>query len=186
MNSEILNLFNEKAELIVNSRFALNVLQKDINCSMSWEAGSGLEITSPDYDQTELHAFILTIRLFLQNNDAISIKKLHDYYLASSHPQDLKDAVTEERKRLNDYLDSTMIFRWPDGAETYREHLDTILYGDLSHLNGSKQALFKRWLQDPLISHHMWTLFFMTLQQLMSSISYFRVINIEAMKELEG
>ena len=71
---DLLEQFNERAEFLLNSPLAKNVLLGSLKCSVSWKAGEGTEISSPDYEKNDLDAFILGLRLFVQDNEAISIK----------------------------------------------------------------------------------------------------------------
>ena len=180
----LLESFNQKAETLLDSPLAKKVLLGELKCSFSWKAGEGIEVSSPDYEKNDLDAFILTLRLFVQNNEGISLYNLQHAYDASTVSQDLKDAVTRAHADLNAFLDSRMIFQWPDGAQTYREHFETVMYGDLAHMNATKAELFRKWVSDPFISHHVWTLFLMVVQNLLATISYVRVVNQKTLEEI--
>lgn len=186
MNTETLKTFNEKAELILESPLAKNVLQAELKCSFSWVSGQGAEISSPDFSETELHAFILTLRMFCQPRDSIALVNIQNDYASSQLSQQLRDAVSDEWNNLNTFLDSRSIVTWDNGPATYRELFDVVLYGDLAHLNPGKEERYKEWISKPMIVHHVNTLFLMVLQHLMCSISLFRVANIEALKEMNS
>lgn len=175
--------FNSQAEKLLNSPFVKEVLLGEVKCSFSWEAGNGMEISSTDINENDLDAFILNLRFFVQNNEKISIGNLAKAYDESDFPQDLKDSVRVARNQLNDFLDSSMVFQWPDGADTYREHFNIIMYGALAHMNETKSELFQKWISDPFISHQVWTLFLMVLQNILATISYLRVVNQKALGE---
>jgi len=181
----LLQNFNERAHHLLESPLAKKVLLGELKCSFSWKAGEGIEISSPDYEKNDLDAFILTLRLFVQNNEAISLQNLQNAYDASTVSQDLKDSITRSRADLNAFLDSRMIFQWPDGAQTYREHFETVMYGNLAHMNATKAELFRRWVSDPFISHHVWALFLMVVQNILATISYLRVVNMKALEEIQ-
>lgn len=143
-----------------------------------------MDITSPDYNKNDLDAFILSFRLFVQDNEPISLRNIHRLYEASSVPQDLKDAVTKACATLNSFLNSPMIMQWPDSAKTYREHFDIVLYGELAHMKVAKAELFQKWTSDGFISMNVWTLFLMVLQNILATISYIRVVNEKAIQRL--
>lgn len=182
---QLLENFNQRAEMLLNSPLTRKVLIGELRCSFSWKAGEGVKISSPEYEKNDLDAFILTLRLFVQNNEAISLQNLQNAYDGSAVSQDLKDSIATARSKLNDFLDSRMIFQWPDGAETYREHFETIMYGNLAHMNAAKAELFRKWMSDEFISHNVWTLFLMIVQNILATISYLKVVNEKALEELK-
>src|SRR5437762_2622610 len=72
--------FNEKAEKLLSSSIGKGVLRRDLRCMVSWSVGNPTTIISPEFDQELLDAFLLTFRMFIQNNDRISIGRMKELY----------------------------------------------------------------------------------------------------------
>jgi hypothetical protein len=173
---ETLKDFNEKAEKLLNSSIGKGVLSQDLRCTMSWKVGEGTTITSPDFNPELLDAFLLTFRMFIQNNDRISIGRMKALYDEMPIRQELKDGFDQARDDLNVYLDLRPIFTVAGEPKSYR---------DLSHMNESKRATFRQWMSNPVVEPHIWTQFLMILAKFLGVISFIRVFNYEAIKELE-
>ncbi len=182
---ERLKDFNEKTEKLLDSSIGKGVLSQDLRCSVSWQAGEGTTITSTDFNQELLDAFVLTFRMFIQNNERISIGRMKALYDEMDVRQELKDRFDDARNDLNAYLNHRPTFTVAGEPESYRELKEIVLFGDLSHMNEAKRAIFRQWMSDPLIEPHIWTQFLIILATFLRVVSFIRVLNHEAIKELE-
>jgi len=77
---EVLSLFNEKADEIKNSRYAKFVLEKKPKTTISKNQGEAIKIKTIEPNDESLKSFVLTLRLFLQNNDQISFQNISKIY----------------------------------------------------------------------------------------------------------
>jgi hypothetical protein len=147
---ETLIHFNNKVSKL--TRYRLWNLIK--NTSISVNIGSDEGIFIENYPEEELDAVILTIRLFIQNNDGISIDNLKRNVYENSQiqiPPTLKEHFIETRSKLKSYLNSpSPVYRAKEGEgkgfgegflpeeKIYRYKnqllLDIMIYGNLSHL----------------------------------------------------
>ncbi len=99
-----------------------------------------------------IDAFVLTIRFFIQDNEAISFKNIASLYECTPVNNKIKTDFNNIRKQLNDYLDSNsgMAITINDETLNHRNILDIITYGNLSHANPQKKEKFNFWVRSPL------------------------------------
>lgn len=79
--------------------------------------------------QESVEAFILTFRLFLQDNEPISIRRLSEHYSAGVVSPELEKEFAEIRSVLNRYLNDVHEFRLKENEKilTRREMLEMYL-----------------------------------------------------------
>ncbi len=147
---EILELFVEKVDLI-NQQGLSTILQSPTSHSFSVQYN--LKATSiVSYSQLpldELYSFAVTLRLFLQNNDRISINKITILLNKLSLPSPFKSVWNDNNAAFNTYLDSP-----PSRSEevkTRRELLHTFLYGEIAHTHAKYREKVKIWKIDTVI-----------------------------------
>ena len=135
-----MQLFNRKAE-----RLEQYSLWKYLeNNKPSSKVSKGIIPNNfPDYELIE--APLITLRLFMQNNDYISIRNIHKIYNSNPDiPDNLKNLFIESREELNKFLDKDSLFSiqsliWMNERERYathytnREILESLLYGEIAH-----------------------------------------------------
>lgn len=141
-----LSVFNEKVVELSNSK-----LFKDWDYQKtmldSFESNKYV-IPSPRNDE-EIKAFILTLRLFIQNNEKISLGNLSKIYACSLI--DDEESLEFERLRgfINNYLDLSIALSKESlgmknsGKEylTYRDLFESFVYGNYAHLNKREDFL---------------------------------------------
>lgn len=142
---ETIELFNEKANRLVHSRFWQHITTKGLRLRLSSHGKPNL--AAPDNDATQ--AFILTLRMFIQNNEPISLHNVCQLLEASSHLDDQKKKeLREAHNRLNQYLDSPAMCQFKKGRPR-RAILEFFIYGDLAHTNARKRQDFKEAQSQP-------------------------------------
>lgn len=137
---EKLKLFNKKAERLEQYKI-WQFLEEN---TPSWTRSSGL--TSNNYPDDELiEAPCITLRLFMQDNDHISIRNMAKIYDNNPYiPNELKTAFVESRNTFNNFLDKNSLFSvqsmiWISESErattnyTNREIFEALLYGEIAH-----------------------------------------------------
>jgi hypothetical protein len=144
-----LRLFNEKAQLLRESRFVQMVFTEGSGVTVSYRQGQPLRVVRRGADREALAAFALTFRFFLQKNDGISLKQIERLYHSLDVPEDDRCLVTENWKNLNGFLDSAPELAPNGQAITFRNVLETFIYGNLSHVNPGKEEVYKAWRAGP-------------------------------------
>lgn len=145
-----------------------------------------MTIDYPDCDEDDRDAFVLSLRLFMQNNDRISVYNISQIIEDLPLSESVKDPFRHNRAELNRYLDERPFFTAFGEPETNRALLNTIIYGDLSHFDANLRPALIRWMNDPLVWPNMQTQFLMILQNFISCLSAFRVIAVMAIDELNA
>jgi hypothetical protein len=181
----VLETFNERAERVFHSKFNLEILPRtDIN---RLTVGPDGIVTSPgirDF-RIELDAFVLTYRLFFQNNEPFSIANISVAYQSSLIPQEMRESLRTTREHHNRFLDASLITTWQGGARTFRELHDIVIYGELAHVNEKKANKFKTWDQDTLTSHAMWSQFAIAVSFSISVIDHIQSLNCIVIRNLK-
>lgn len=177
---EILEAFNEKAETLQEFERLLEALNKTkvgFKKAANFHHGEAI-LEGPDKES--IHAGILNIRFFMQDNEEISIRNLSKVY--ERLPDSKKNEFNSVRQSLNTFLDSSSPLsksisptaKLPDNINdinndiftiidfikssevvfyTNREVFEAFIYGDLSHL--TKREEYKKLLE----SHHQFSVF---------------------------
>lgn len=153
--TETLKVFVEKARKLNSLSLTKSVKESGgVGLHYYWEAGKEnilIELRGPDDEAID--AFVLTLRLFLQDNERISfhsmaLKILDDPDLSAN----LKVFFSKARALLNQYLDehTEPLLNIDTGAPLTRRHImDVFLYGGLAHTNKDKKLEFDRWKSIP-------------------------------------
>ena len=141
-DKETLELFNKKADEIVNSSFVKESRQKNIGFNISSQMNDETRNFDTTYDVVHhnkdfINSIVLPIRMFIQNNDRISICKMSLLYKRLPSIYDYKKTFDVVQNYLNSYLDEKAR-TFLDDQPSKRELLDTIIYGELAHLNREK------------------------------------------------
>jgi hypothetical protein len=143
---EVLSLFNEKADEIKNSSYTKYFLENKPKVSISKKQGESIKIKTIEPNDESLKSFVLTLRLFLQNNDQISFQNINKIYeKLPTNFQKEKKSFSQARKKINDVLNSNINFKHNKKILTYYEVLDIFIYGDLAHIKIDKRNTYKDW-----------------------------------------
>jgi hypothetical protein len=181
---ETLKLFINRAERVLRSRLSQNVLSQQLGCKFSWKVGEGTTIEYPDCHEDDRDAFVLSLRLFIQNKDRISIYNVSQIIEDLPLSDAVKEPFRQQRAELNRYLDLHPIFTAFGEPKNYRELLYTLVYGDLSHFDPKLRPMLLKWMADPLVWPHMQTQFLMVCQTIVLCLSAFHTIAQMAIDEL--
>jgi hypothetical protein len=170
---ERLELFNEKADKLLGTRF----VRDGSKLTISAEQGKPLEV-SVDLDAEDVDAFVLTGRFFVQDRDGVSFRTLAKIYDTQEIPAELATHFRAQRDKLNQHLDAPFPLTVDDATWTRREVFDTFLYGGLSHADREKRQLFNRWqaLPAPVLAF-LESEFAGTLMLLAECVSHVRAVN---------
>lgn len=179
-----LERFNEKAEKLINLSFSRNL------------RGSGLRIqstrgepviatrTGPRGEQFD--SFILTLRLFKQDNDQISIRKISECYESTLISEELSTQFSKSRANFNRFLDQNSTCTHNNKTFTNREILDIYLYGEYAHMNEEKREIYHR-ITSMDISEAIYTNEFVKISgEFLNLISFVKELNTRALEEISS
>ena len=169
-----LEVFNETYEKLLSLSFTRNLenlsisiacLNGDIKPIILDEEGSlqgKITLTSKENQKLyievkgpkgeEIDSFILTFRLFIQNNERVSIKNISDIYEKQVSNIDYVNKIRVIRNNLNSYLDEivqnsrNIANRNERITITRREIIDSIIYGLYAHYKADKRDFYENYL----------------------------------------
>ena len=182
-----LNLFNEKVEKLIDSRFIKHIQKNGLKVSVNASVNEGVKISDTLPDQEAIDAFVLTIRFFIQDNESTSLRNMADIYNEIPLSLDIKDNFNSARGKLNSYLDRepTISLKWKGKNLTKREIFDTFIYGGLAHANPKKKIDFDAWMQNQYLAKLIAAEFSSILLDYLHCIAYIRKVNIKTLEELK-
>jgi hypothetical protein len=128
-----LELFNEKADQLLSSEFFKQASGGgsivEFNRESGWE---GIHVGP---DEESIRALVLTLRLFMQDNDRISLRNMANIYGSLPVSAAMKQEFDAHRSQLNALLDSkSHLAITEEGPLTYREILCIFVYGEYAHV----------------------------------------------------
>ena len=148
---EQLSLFIEKIEKLNSSSFVRSIAERGSKLKISCNMESGfLEVRKIGPDAEQIDAFVLTMRLFMQDNDNVSIRKIESLVKSLPVSSKLKDSFEKNRLNLNVRLDAPCWISINQDHPSNRVVLQTILYGDLSHVNWRSRKRYLSWIEEPM------------------------------------
>jgi hypothetical protein len=146
-------LFVEKTNKL--KALSFNEALKDLKLNISWKKGEDFEVHRAGPTNEQIDAFVLTFRLFIQDNDQFSFRWLANNALNDPGVSDhWKQEFSRVRNEMRQYLDKCppiQTFIQEDAPPTHRDILNVFVYGDLSHVSDDKRALFRKWMSHPII-----------------------------------
>lgn len=111
-------------------------------------AGASISHNLPD--EEELEAFLLTGRMFVQNNDPVSFGNMGKLVDDAGVSEGWKERVRNARTELNGYLDSLSNFNIDGKDRTHREIFNIFLYGGLAHTDPKLAPIYELWKSNPM------------------------------------
>lgn len=169
-----LRVFNEKVEKLRRSQF---LKAEGFDLTLSGEQGKEPKVEWRGPDETAIDAFVLTLRLFFQDKDGISVRQLAGIYAKATTDQ--KQRFEKLREQLNDHLDGSPGFTVNHKPLTWRDILDVVLYGDLAHVDQDKRAELAAWQQMPISEAYVRYLFVNVLYDSFMAINHMAMVNAE-------
>jgi hypothetical protein len=177
-------LFNERVDRLSRSALARFLEQPNYNVDcdrvMRFEWISIDGVTEDDVD-----AFVLSLRLLIQDRDGFSIHELSkNVYEKHDTPRDIRDRFLVLRHKWEEHSKSESMFRHveKDGNFTNDELFRTLLYGGLAHVNKDKVALFRRLTKAGFYSSVLCGWFLSSLHILLGVVQGIRKVNEELLQ----
>ena len=142
----VLKLFNEKAEKLNSLRFVAALRAGKGSYKIQGRDKGPAEVIGDFATVDELDAFVLTLRLIIQDNEPISIRRLTALYETTPEVSVLVERVRGIREGLNKYLDRPSPIVWQGNQVSRRHILDVFLYGGLAHSHRDKTPEYAAWM----------------------------------------
>jgi hypothetical protein len=138
-----------------------------------------------DFNQDEIDAFVLTFRLFTQDNDRISLHRLSKIYASGwMAGGNARECFEDARKDFNNYLDSAATIMFGENAISIRSIADIVIYGGLAHTNAQKSAVFENWARSGMMGF-IWAEFFAYARHAIEILRYLRSLNTGVLEHAE-
>jgi hypothetical protein len=138
---EIILLFNEKTDRLFQLSYWSNA--KHTRASVEFHQNTGWNSIFEGPNEEAIEAFVLTLRMFMQDNDNISLRKMRGFY-ENRFPGELSSNFLDNCNCLNAFLDSPTNLSIEEGKQlTYRDILDIFIYGQYAHTNQIKRQIFE-------------------------------------------
>jgi hypothetical protein len=97
-------------------------------------------------DEDAVDAYLLTLRMFVQENDIIAVKRLPELYRALIVPKALIDKLSFARKKwLRFFRENSTLYTEGRGNYTNWEVLQLVLHGDRAHLDLDLRPTYESW-----------------------------------------
>lgn len=173
-------LFNQKVGKLENLSFAKRIAGSKFRLRGEKGKPFVVERTGPRGEQFD--AFILTLRLFMQDNDGISIRKIKKCYDSLPLSTEIINQFNSSREEFNKYLDSKSSLDYNDKNFTNREILEIMIYGEYSHLN--KREIYNRVMNFAFFGDLFNNEFIHITGNFLNFLKYIRELNLKAMKEI--
>ncbi|MCX7110318.1 MAG: hypothetical protein NTX45_09345 [Proteobacteria bacterium] len=142
----ILSFFIEKSKKLENSNFVKRI-SNEFRLDIAIETGKPIFINKIGPDEENIDAFLLTYRLFIQDNENISIKNLAKLFNSTIANIDERDRFNLLRNSLNSFLSANSHLTIYNEDITNRDLMETFIYGNLSHGNNKvKKQKFDLWM----------------------------------------
>ncbi len=182
-----LELFNEKANKLLNSSFVQALLSPDSGVTISGRKKNDdsfavrTEVFGPS--QESIDAFVLTFRFFIQDNESTALRNIANIYENASIDQEFLERFYSARVATNQLLDSPNMFNitYNDITPTNRDVMETFIYGGLVHANPEKYKQFKEWMGFPPASGLFQACFTSVLGHVLSAIGFIANLNREVL-----
>jgi hypothetical protein len=182
----LLRVFNAKAERLNRRGFLASFRAGNTGYDWHWRRGEEVRMERYLPNEDERDAYVLTLRLFVQDRDGFSFRRLERLYPHLGVAPDLVERVRAVRTRVNAYLDAPSQVILNHREPTRREIFEVFLYGGLAHTDPDKWAVFEAWrehaIQWPLVEES----FTRTATQVTEGIFQMRRVNLDAIAQLES
>jgi hypothetical protein len=181
----LLELYSERAAELNESSF-LRAIRDGSSTTFQLLGGLFRAIRQGGPSSEAMKAFLLTFRLFVQDRDGLSFRKMRELYEKLPVSQDLIDEIHLTHQDVERYLDGPSPFVIAGEPIQRRKLLHVWMYGKLAHVNADKRDVLERWNVDrdvePLFQYEFESL----LIPLTQAIFWIRQVNIRAIEQLRA
>ncbi len=181
---DTLRLFNEKADKLEGLSFTKSLGKSGV--TISYKLGQPVQVERHGPDDESIDAFVLTMRFFVQNNEATSFKNMADLYTELPVDAELKNKFNDARAKTNAGLDKKTPIKLNGVDLTWRGIYEIFLWGGLAHANQEKKAVYDSWAKDPFSFRLLQNEFVFAMGIILNMIFYTRAVNKAALGQLEA
>ena len=147
---EDLEIFNEKADVLLESSFMEKINKGQSGVSINFNGGKGATHQFFGPVGESVSAALFTLRMFIQNNDRISISNIGKIYEEQHSLSELLPEYKKIQTNLNLQLDRQGIIDFFGKTYSLREALDIYLYST-GHTDVHKTKELKSIIEAPII-----------------------------------
>jgi len=186
MDISPLVLFNEKVDrlerCVLTKRMATPryVIQRDKIMDRQW-------IAFDNISEDDLDAFVLNLRLLIQDRDGFSIRCLSKLYKENIVPKDLAMEFEEQRNTWKTYRSSPSSLIKPGGTEKLSngELFDILFYGGLAHQDQKYLSEFIILTRQGAFSVFVFGFFLSALKTILDVVRNIKEINIRLIEVIK-
>ncbi|WP_338835118.1 hypothetical protein [Bradyrhizobium septentrionale] len=167
-----------------------NVIAKMNEPSFQREEGLRFSIVArveswvEDFSQDEIDAFVLSYRVFTQDNDRLSIRNLSKIFAKDWMYPNARECFDDARAQLNGHLDRASTITFPEGRISVRALVDTIIYGGLAHSNEEKSKIFDSWEHSGIMGF-IWAEFMAYAREVVDTLKYMRGLILDLVAAID-
>jgi hypothetical protein len=182
----ILGLFTTKAEKLNGLQFLTALRSGKGSYKMQGRIGAPVEVTGDFATVDEVDAFVLTLRLFIQDNEPISLRRIGQLYQDTPELAQVAERVAELRAKMNKFLDADSPVVWQKQQLPRRRILDVFFYGGLAHTHLEKTQEFARWMEHEYMAMPFQAEFYDIVAAITQTIFWIRQVNLDGLELLPG
>ena len=154
--SRTLNLFCQKSHELLRSKFLNYIATQHTTVEISGGINKPPKVNIKFPDEEYIKSFILTLRMFLQPRDKISINKIKELLENNSSISiEVQKDFNEWESAINKYLESKSFLIHNGKYIIKKEILEVFLYGSYCHVNEDKHRIYESWKRNPGIEELM-------------------------------
>ena len=172
---QALELFVEKASKLAEFKFDEHVKRVGLGWRAARTENDGWFFEFGLPDEKERDAFLLTFRLFIQNNERYSFQNLDKLSNDVSLSNDFTVSLNKALRAYFDYLSAPSAYTVElfEGRPTREEILKIVLYGGLAHTNNlATMQRFRVWSRDDIQASLLLQEFSAILVKILAVIKY--------------
>lgn len=146
--------FNMTVDELTNSAFVKESLNQSIGMNFIWDLNrdtNELEFryNKSSHNEESIKSFVLTLRLFIQDNEIFSIRNMSKLYGRLPIAKEYKIVFDKLRDILNKFLDGPAT-TFSSDKPSRRTVFNAIIYGKYAHRDTKEIAKMKTWQSDVL------------------------------------
>jgi len=184
---EALLLFNEKADLVHESKLAkfyseTKTLSAGIKIFGKAHEPAEPIITITEPDSEELDSVLFKLRFFVQSSDGCSYKQLKKIYSTLEISDELRDKYFKAYESWENLLNKKISIKIEKHTPKYIEVFYTFMYSKHAHSSGKYRSKYKQWEEDRYIFPYIKLEFIIAIAQILRIVDEISEINNEAIK----
>ncbi len=182
---QALSLFNERVERL--ERSALAERMKNPHYTLDYDKMINRKwISADDLTEDSVDAFVLNVRLLVQDQDGFSIRRLaEDIYAQDSVPAGMRSRFAEQRDKWREHKDQLSVIRHSGESRnlTNGEIFEVLMYGGLVHANRDKVDQFYALTRQGAFSSVVCVSFLTSLKMFLDIVRKIREINTDLLSQ---